>query len=174
MDYHRIYSQLIERARNRQIDGYLERHHVVPKCIDGTDDSENLVDLTPEEHYVAHQLLVKIYPKNHDLVFAASMMASTRPGNKLYGWLKRKHIASYQYFLTESRKKARADRPRLAAEYWKQFHESEHRSIGAFAESVGKSHVYIAKLWKEYIPGYRNRTKRLKSLSWPSEKASHS
>ena len=25
----------------------------------GTDDEENLVELTPEEHYVAHQLLVK-------------------------------------------------------------------------------------------------------------------
>jgi hypothetical protein len=46
--------------------------------------------LTPEEHYLAHQLLVKIYPKNRSLINAAVMMIANRPSNKLYGWLRRK------------------------------------------------------------------------------------
>lgn len=48
--------------------------------------------MTPEEHYVAHQLLVKIHPENRKLVFAASMMCNGSNGrnNKRYGWLKKK------------------------------------------------------------------------------------
>ena len=56
----------------------------------GSDDPSNLVDLTPEEHYVAHQLLVKIHPNNGKLIYAATMMCSNRINNKLYGWLRRR------------------------------------------------------------------------------------
>lgn len=62
MNYVAQYLKLIERARNRILDGYKERHRVKPRCLGGDDVQENLVYLTPEEHYVAHQLLVKIYP----------------------------------------------------------------------------------------------------------------
>lgn len=54
----------------------------------------NLVVLTPEEHFVAHQLLVKMYPQNEKLIFAANMMCVKTPkqkrNNKRYAWLKRK------------------------------------------------------------------------------------
>jgi hypothetical protein len=91
MDYRKIYNNLIQKAKARvNISGYYESHHIVPRCIGGTDDKENLVNLTPEEHYVAHQLLVKIYPTNHKIVNAAAMMIPNRPSNKLYGWLRRR------------------------------------------------------------------------------------
>lgn len=90
MNYIRIYDQLISRARDRNIDGYLERHHVIPRCLGGSDSKENLVKLTPEEHYVAHQLLVKIYPTNHALAKAAAMMIPNRPTNKMYGWVRKR------------------------------------------------------------------------------------
>lgn len=94
MNYERIYENLIQRARTRvPPEGYIERHHVVPKCLGGLDDDSNLVALTPEEHYVAHQLLVKMYPKERGLIYAANSMASNHSGrkNKRYGWLKRKY-----------------------------------------------------------------------------------
>jgi hypothetical protein len=56
----------------------------------GSDDEDNLVELTPEEHYVAHQLLVKMYPDNYNLSHAANMMGSIRANNKLYGWLRKR------------------------------------------------------------------------------------
>lgn len=96
MDYQKHYDRLIERATVRKLDCYTERHHVVPRCLGGSDESENLVDLTPEEHYVAHQLLVKIHPKNGKLIHAAVMMVSCsvahegKRKNKLYGWLRRR------------------------------------------------------------------------------------
>lgn len=97
MNYKKHYNLLIDRARNRQFDGYKEKHHIIPKCIGGTDVKENLVYLTPEEHYLAHQLLVKMYPENDALVYAANKMTVTsitlHRSNKRYGWLKRKYQA---------------------------------------------------------------------------------
>lgn len=91
MDYRRHYELLVVRARDREIDCFVERHHVIPKCMGGTDGTDNLVRLTPEEHYVAHQLLVKIHPENKKLVYAAwAMTHGSRRSNKKYGWLKRK------------------------------------------------------------------------------------
>lgn len=90
MNYEKIYNNLIDRAKKRILEGYSESHHIVPKCIGGTNESSNLVDLTPEEHYLAHQLLVKIYPKNEKLAYAAIMMIPNRPTNKMYGWLRRR------------------------------------------------------------------------------------
>lgn len=90
MNYHKIYESLVERGRIRKLECYTESHHIIPRCMGGSDDKENLVDLTPEEHYLAHQLLVKMHPNNHALVKAASMMIPNRPSNKMYGWLKRR------------------------------------------------------------------------------------
>lgn len=90
MNYNKIYESLIERGKNRTLHGYSEVHHIVPRCMNGSDSEDNLVKLTPEEHYLAHQLLIKIYPNNHSLVKAAIMMMPNRPSNKMYGWLRRK------------------------------------------------------------------------------------
>lgn len=94
MDYQKIYTALIERAKTRVLSCYTETHHILPWCMNGSDAPENKVELTPEEHYIAHQLLVQIHPTNDKLVFAAKIMASTRCNNKLYGWLKRKFAAA--------------------------------------------------------------------------------
>ena len=96
MNYFEHYSRLIKRARSRnRLNGYVEVHHVVPTCMDGSDEAYNLVRLTAEEHYVAHLLLVKMFPNNQKLVFAAWMMCNAKSdqvqrNNKTYGWLRRK------------------------------------------------------------------------------------
>lgn len=100
MNYIKHYNLLIDRAKIRDIDCYTEQHHVVPKCMNGSNEPGNLVKLTPEEHYVAHQLLVKIYPDNSLLIFAAHMMGATRKGNKVYGWLRRIHAVSISKILS--------------------------------------------------------------------------
>lgn len=95
MNYIKHYNLLIERAKNRKLVCYVERHHIIPKCMNGGDTKDNLVELTPEEHYVAHQLLVQIHPDETGLVWAAIRMAehstNNRKNNKVYGWLKRKY-----------------------------------------------------------------------------------
>jgi hypothetical protein len=94
MNYKKHYELLIERGKNRVLDGYVERHHIMPQCMGGSDERENLVQLTPEEHYVAHQLLLKIYPDVVGLASATQLMTvhhtDSRTTNKLFGWIRKK------------------------------------------------------------------------------------
>jgi len=75
MYYKKIHDAIIERAKNRKLDGYKERHHIVPRCIGGTDELDNLVELTAREHFVIHRLLCELYPSNDKLFYAYRMMA---------------------------------------------------------------------------------------------------
>lgn len=52
---------------------YLENHHIIPRSINGNDDSTNLVLLTAREHFIAHLLLAKIYKGS--LIYAAWSMS---------------------------------------------------------------------------------------------------
>lgn len=58
--YSRWYDALITKAQNRTIDGYFEKHHIIPRSFGGNDSKTNLVNLTAREHYVAHALLWKM------------------------------------------------------------------------------------------------------------------
>jgi hypothetical protein len=59
--YERWYSAITNRAKTRTLDGYKERHHVIPHSLGGSDDSNNLVDLTAREHFICHWLLTKMH-----------------------------------------------------------------------------------------------------------------
>jgi hypothetical protein len=60
--YSRWYNQLISQAKLRTLEKgvYVERHHIIPRSFRGSNDNENLVDLTAREHYIAHALLWKM------------------------------------------------------------------------------------------------------------------
>lgn len=88
-----IYDRLCERAKGRQVDGYVEKHRIIPGCMGGTYAADNVVKLTAEEHFLAHQLLVKIYPDNKKLIFALRFLTVTTKhhvrNNKEFGWIRR-------------------------------------------------------------------------------------
>lgn len=54
---------------------YHERHHILPKSLGGTNETENLIDLFAREHYVAHKLLALENPENEKLSYAWWMMS---------------------------------------------------------------------------------------------------
>lgn len=64
MNYRWHYDRLIETRRQRErVEGqYYERHHVIMRSMGGDNSDENLVYLTAREHFVAHRLLIKIFP----------------------------------------------------------------------------------------------------------------
>lgn len=79
MNYQKIYNKLV--SKDMQTD-YIEVHHIVPKCMGGTDEQSNLVKLTTKAHFLAHLLLCKIYPENIKLKFAFNMMSRVSKHNK--------------------------------------------------------------------------------------------
>lgn len=58
--YSVIYYNIINRAVNRVLTGYKEKHHIIPRSFGGSNDKTNLVNLTAREHYLAHWLLTKM------------------------------------------------------------------------------------------------------------------
>jgi hypothetical protein len=78
MNYRKHYNRLILKSQVRTLDTckYTEKHHIIPKCIGGSDECTNITVLLPEEHIVAHMLLSKIYPKNKKLIYAVFCMIS--------------------------------------------------------------------------------------------------
>lgn len=54
------YFNIINKSKTRILDGYFEIHHILPKCLGGKNNSENLVKLTAREHFICHLLLTKM------------------------------------------------------------------------------------------------------------------
>ena len=76
MTYKEFISNILQtRGRFNYGEEYHERHHILPKCIGGTDDKENLIDLFAREHYIAHKLLALENPDSQGLQYAWWMMA---------------------------------------------------------------------------------------------------
>ena len=57
---------------------YHEVHHIIPRCIGGTDSTENLIDLYAKEHYEAHRLLALENPENEKLIYAWWCMSTIK------------------------------------------------------------------------------------------------
>lgn len=150
MNYKKIYENLIEKSKNRLLDCYVEKHHITPKCVGGSDDKNNIAILTPEEHFLAHLLLVKIYPNEPKLVYAAIRMTqhhtNERINNKLYGWLKRKRseIVSIQSKEMWSNKR-------------EQIKESMKKERAARRNIIGAT---TKKVWDSYTLEEKNKRKQ--------------
>jgi len=83
-NYKNYIEKMISLKERNLYDKY-QKHHIIPKCLGGTDDVENIVKLTIEEHIEAHKELancfdIGTYERNSNLSAA----------NVLYVWLNRK------------------------------------------------------------------------------------
>lgn len=91
MNYRRIYEDIVNNAKADVVNrttGYFEKHHVLPKSLDGCDTAENLVKLTAREHFICHWLLVKMYDKGtierNKMLYALWRMQSMNDCHKRY------------------------------------------------------------------------------------------
>lgn len=83
INYHYLnrYNKFIGAIKKKGIRNleYKETHHIIPRCIGGTDDPINLIDLSLREHFLAHYMLAKAYwEEDPKLIFALWAMASWR------------------------------------------------------------------------------------------------
>jgi hypothetical protein len=62
MNYNKAYKNLLEKHGSKQKpEGYSERHHILPKCMGGSDEDDNLTYLSARAHYIAHAMLFFIH-----------------------------------------------------------------------------------------------------------------
>lgn len=109
MDYFKIYENIINISKNRNIslDEYYENHHIIPKSIFETeyckiifykyyhnindkDDKNNITQLTLREHYICHLLIVRIFENNENcyirMLYAANFLTNRIKNNREYDW----------------------------------------------------------------------------------------
>lgn len=82
-DQKQLYEELVELGKTRKLGKteYSERHHILPRCMGGTDGDDNLVTFTALEHIVAHILLYRMYPDNLKIAMAADCMLMLDPSS---------------------------------------------------------------------------------------------
>jgi hypothetical protein len=91
MNYIKLYQTIIDNVKkqNRVKNGsfLFESHHIVPKSIGGSNCRDNLVLLTPKEHYICHRLLVEIHrgtENEHKMYYAMWCMINGLGNQKRY------------------------------------------------------------------------------------------
>lgn len=60
-----------------------QTHHIIPRCMGGTNSPQNLIELFHEEHYYAHKLLVNKYPNNDKMLLAWWFITCTYKNNNI-------------------------------------------------------------------------------------------
>ena len=81
MNHFVAYQRLVAKATARVCpEGYVERHHILPKALGGSDDSSNLVAMTAREHFLAHILLAKMH--GGDMWLPVVRMKTFKDGTK--------------------------------------------------------------------------------------------
>ncbi len=100
--YTKIYHSIISNAQQRDLNGYTEKHHIIPSSLGGSDDVTNLVKLTAREHFICHWLLTKMLDDTYSkwkMINALGLMLWIENDNqqrykvnsRLYEQLKKKH-----------------------------------------------------------------------------------
>lgn len=86
MNYTKIYNQLVttRQAMNRKYTRFcgLEKHHIIPKSLGGSNNKDNLVLFTPREHCFAHILLTKMYSGQDKARMCYALIALSKLRNK--------------------------------------------------------------------------------------------
>jgi hypothetical protein len=84
--YEKWYISITDRAKNRTLAEYKERHHIVPRSLGGSDFPNNIVDLTAREHFICHWLLTKMYTgeARSKMINAMYIMKAKGPNQKRY------------------------------------------------------------------------------------------
>lgn len=75
MTYEQFISNILESRSNNWFP-YSERHHIIPRCMGGSDEDSNLIYLTLQEHFIAHKLLAEENPEDPQLLHALWWMSN--------------------------------------------------------------------------------------------------
>ena len=142
--YTSVYSKIIERAKKRILsaDTYKEQHHIIPKSLGGSDNSDNLVFLTGREHLICHLLLIKMTTSEHKakMISAAWSMANlenkeqvrVKLTSRQYSFLREQFSKIHSIRMTKNNPMHRAD--------VKELHARSILQRGKTLGMTGKSH----------------------------------
>jgi len=151
MNYKYLYKNLIKSRKNRQkIDGeYYEKHHIIPKCIGGTNSPNNIVYLTGREHYVAHWLLYRIRP--HSTGISLAFWKMSIPNVKK---VKRKYNVTSRAYQEAKKAMAEANRKlnlgkKVKPEHLVKWTRNKNNSKKIINIKTGETYSNSKQLWRD-------------------------
>ena len=74
----------------------LQKHHIIPKSLGGSDKFSNLIKLTPREHYICHLLLLEMtFGVNRSKMYYAFLRFKNKKytTNRPYEFFYKKYIS---------------------------------------------------------------------------------
>ena len=156
--YKSWYNSIIQKAKNRTISTYKEKHHILPRCLGGKDNQENLVELTAREHFIIHMLLCKFTTgqAKHKMLYSFNAMSTMRYGKRKYKLHSRTAGVLRKEFYQSL--KGRKDSPETRLKkslrfqgknnpnYGKKFSEQHRRKLSEAKK--GKKHILFGKKHK--------------------------
>lgn len=101
MNYKKIYYDMIESRRNIIIKNniYTEQHHILPKCLGGSNLSDNMIRLSYKDHYMAHLLLYKMANNlNEKYRLSAALAMLCKSNNGLRNTSSRRYESSMRRY----------------------------------------------------------------------------
>ena len=151
MDYDFHYYKLVETRRlldrSRNNDGTLEQHHIIPRSLGGSDLDDNLVLLTPREHFIAHWLLYKMHVGQNKakMAYAFFRMCSNNTNQK-------RLITARQYDIAKTAMQNSCkgiNHPRYSKKLW----SDEQKQAISDRQMGEKNTMYGKSPWNKGIKG---------------------
>lgn len=70
---------------NTENDKKIERHHILPKSLfnEYSKNTDNIAKLSPKNHYLAHEFLVRIFKNSIEMMRAFNLMCNTKHNKKI-------------------------------------------------------------------------------------------
>lgn len=164
--YSKLYYRITSNAKQRINKGYTECHHIIPQSLGGTDDKENLVDLTAREHFICHWLLIKMTEgdeRGKMLYALQGMKAENKFQNRYHTKITARVYERYRIEHAENHSKKMKGR-----KAWNkgipQTEEHREKNRQAALKRPPKSHETIEK-WRESRTGYKHSEETKKKQS---------
>lgn len=77
------YENIVKSEIQRKIDFNYEKHHIIPKCMGGSNDIINILKCRRRVHFLLHFILNKAFPKNKGL-YTACLFFKEFKNSRLY------------------------------------------------------------------------------------------
>ena len=166
--YTKLYYKITSNAKQRITEGYTELHHIIPQSMGGSNDKENLVELTAREQFICHWLLIKMTEgedRSKMLYALNGMKAENRYQQRYHTKITARVYEKYRIEHAENHSKRMKGR-----KAWNkgvpQTEEHKEKNRQAALQRAPKSQETITK-WKESRAGYTasEETKQKQSLA---------
>lgn len=157
MDWIKHYNLLIAK---RQLsppadDEYVEVHHIIPRCMKGTNAPTNLIRLTPEDHFFCHVLLAKAYDLPKLWAAVKVMTAKGGGGETKYTRIRKMYGLSRRMTSEKLKGKGHPAYNHTIYHFVNEKGDSEHRTQHDFGNTFGISKPAVCSLVKGKVKDCR-------------------